>query len=83
VGHPPDPQRLVYLIVPTGQPYGASNAGDSDSSFSLPVFEALRNRARGFSDVMAFVPLNAIHCTGPGSATPLSTLTVVEPSRVF
>lgn len=53
----PNPQRVVYLLVPTEQPDGAANSGNGDSSFSLPVFEALRNSARGFSDVMAFVPL--------------------------
>jgi predicted permease len=53
----PNAQRVVYLLVPTGQPDGAANSGNDDSSFSLPVFEALRNGARGFSDVMAFVPL--------------------------
>lgn len=54
----PDPQRIVYLTVPNGQPYGASNTGDSDSSFSLPVFEALRGERRVFSDLMAFAPLS-------------------------
>jgi predicted permease len=54
----PDPQRLVYFTVPDGQPYGASNTGDSDSSFSLPVFETVRRDHRAFSDVMAFVPLS-------------------------
>lgn len=53
----PDPQRIVYLTVPDGQPYGASNTGDSDSSFSLPVFEVFRHD-RAFSDVMAFAPLS-------------------------
>ena len=54
----PDPQGIVYLMVPDGQPYGASNTGDSDSSFSLPVFESLRRDHRVFSDLMAFVPLS-------------------------
>lgn len=54
----PDPQRIVYLMIPDGQPYGASNTGDSDSSFSLPVFESLRGDDRVFSDLMAFVPLS-------------------------
>ncbi len=54
----PDPQQLVYLMVPDGQPYGASNTGDSDSSFSLPVFAALRQDRRAFSDLMAFAPLS-------------------------
>ncbi|MFY9746973.1 MAG: ABC transporter permease [Acidobacteriaceae bacterium] len=54
----PHPQQLAYLLVPDGQPYGASNTGDSDSSFSLPVFTALRQNQRAFSDLMAFVPLS-------------------------
>jgi predicted permease len=54
----PDPQRLVYLTVPDGQPYGASNSGESDSSFSLPVFDALRRDSRVFSALMALVPLS-------------------------
>jgi len=53
----PNPQQMVYLSVPSGQPYGASNTGNSDSSFSLPVFEVLRREHRVFSDLMAFVPL--------------------------
>lgn len=54
----PDPQRIVYLTVPNGQPDGASNTGDSESSFSLPVFESLRREHRVFADLMAFVPLS-------------------------
>ncbi len=54
----PNPQQLVYLMVPGGQPYGASNTGDSDSSFSLPVFETLRHDQRAFAHLMAFVPLS-------------------------
>jgi predicted permease len=54
----PDPQRLVYLMVPDGQPRGATNTGDSDSSFSLPVFQALRQNRHAFSDLMAFAPLS-------------------------
>ncbi len=53
-----NPQQLVYLKVPDGQPRGASNTGDSDSSFSLPVFAALRQDRRAFSDLMAFAPLS-------------------------
>jgi predicted permease len=54
----PNPQQIVYLRVPDGPPYGASNTGDSDSSFSLPVFEALRRDHHAFSDLMAFAPLS-------------------------
>jgi predicted permease len=55
----PNPQQLVYLHVPDGQPYGAHSTGDSDTSFSLPVFEAMRLDHRAFSEVIAFVPMSA------------------------
>ena len=54
----PDPQELVYLHVLPNQPSGASNTGNSDSSFSEPVFEQLRQDHRAFAEVMAFVPLS-------------------------
>jgi len=53
----PNPQELVYLHVPGGQPNGAGNTGDSETSFSEPVFEDLRQDHRAFSDLIAFVPL--------------------------
>ena len=53
----PNPQELVYLHVPTGQPNGASNTGDSTTSFSEPVFEELRQDHHAFADLIAFVPL--------------------------
>src|SRR5205085_4628205 len=37
----PNPEQIVYLKT-TGFPDGAGNTGDATSSFSLPVFEALR-----------------------------------------
>ncbi len=54
----PNPQELVYLHVPSGQPDGAGNTGDSTTSFSQPVFEDLRQDHRAFADLMAFVPLS-------------------------
>lgn len=54
----PDPQQLMYLHVPDGRPAGASNTGNSATSFSVNVFEQLRNDHRAFSDLMAFVPLS-------------------------
>jgi hypothetical protein len=36
-----DPEQLVFLRIPN-QPNGASNTGNSDSSFSEYVFEELR-----------------------------------------
>jgi len=53
----PNPQELVYLHVPTGQPDGAGNTGNSTTSFSEPVFEDLRQDHHAFADLMAFVPL--------------------------
>ena len=53
----PNPQELVYLHVPTGQPDGAGNTGDSTTSFSEPVFEDLRQDHHAFADLIAFVPL--------------------------
>ncbi len=54
----PNPQELVYLHVPSGQPNGAGNTGDSTTSFSEPVFEDLREDHHAFADLMAFVPLS-------------------------
>jgi len=53
-----DPQRLYYLQIAGGnQPPGASNTGNGDTSFSEPVFEALRQRNDVLDDVVAYVPL--------------------------
>ena len=54
----PDPQQLFYVHVPDGQPSGASNTGNSTTSFSEPVFEVLRQDKRAFADLIAFVPLS-------------------------
>jgi MacB-like periplasmic core domain len=51
------PQKLFYLQLPTGAPYGASSTGGDTTSFSLPAFEVLRRDQRAFSDVVAFAPL--------------------------
>src|SRR5580698_1233112 len=53
-----DPGRLYYLqIARGGQPRGARNTGNGDTSFSQPVFEALRQRNDVFDDVIGYVPL--------------------------
>lgn len=52
-----DPERVVYLTI-DGQPDGATNTGDSTTSFSYPVYQALRNDARALSQVVAYVPLS-------------------------
>ena len=41
-----------------GQPPGAGNTGDSATSFSEPVFEALRQRTDVFEDLIGYVPLS-------------------------
>lgn len=56
----PNPQELFYLHVPDGQPAGAGNTGNSETSFSDPVFEQLRQDHRAFADVIAFVPLSIL-----------------------
>jgi predicted permease len=54
-----DPQRLFYLHLGNGQgdPPSASDTGNSNTSFSEPVFEALRQRDDVFADLIAYVPL--------------------------
>ena len=53
-----DPERLYYLqIASGGQPRGAHNTGNGDTSFSQPVFEALRQRNDVLDDVIGYVPL--------------------------
>ncbi|HTP68525.1 MAG TPA: ABC transporter permease [Dongiaceae bacterium] len=54
----PHPEQLVHLTLPNDQPWGASNTGDGDTSFSEPVFEALRKEKTVFSGLMAYVPLS-------------------------
>jgi predicted permease len=51
-----DPQRVVYIR--TSNPPRNTGTVDGNETFSYPVFEALRNQHRAFSDVMAFVPLS-------------------------
>jgi predicted permease len=53
-----DPHRLFFLQIAGGnQPPGAGNTGNGNTSFSEPVFEALRQRSDVFEDVIAYVPL--------------------------
>ena len=55
-----DPQRLYYVQIGNGQdqPPSANNTGNGDTSFSEPVFEALRQRKDVFADLMAYAPLS-------------------------
>jgi len=43
-----NPKELFFLHLPDDQPYGAHSTGDSETSFSLPVFKALRQNRRVF-----------------------------------
>ncbi|HXW92692.1 MAG TPA: ABC transporter permease [Terriglobales bacterium] len=55
-----DPQRLYYIEIGNGQdePPSATNTGNGNTSFSEPVFEALRQRRDVFADLMAYAPLS-------------------------
>jgi predicted permease len=53
-----NPRELFFLHLPDDQPYGAHSTGDSETSFSLPVFKTLRQNKRAFADVIAFAPLS-------------------------
>ena len=52
------PDRIYNLRVPTGQPFGESNTGDNETSFSYPNFDALRQRTDVFTDLIAAAPLS-------------------------
>lgn len=54
-----DPLRLYYVQIGNGQdePPSATNTGNGNTSFSEPVFEALRERTDIFADLIAYVPL--------------------------
>ena len=54
------PHGLYYVRMANGewQPDGAGNTGDSNTSFSEAVFEALRQRSDVFEDLIAYVPLS-------------------------
>jgi predicted permease len=54
------PNGLYFVRIPHGEsnPPGAGNTGDSNTSFSEPVFEALRQRQDVFEDLIAYVPLS-------------------------
>jgi predicted permease len=52
-----EPNRIYNLFVPTYQPAGAFNTGNGNTSFSYPVYEALKSRTDVFTDVIAAAPL--------------------------
>jgi predicted permease len=51
-----DPSRVFYVHT-DGWPDGATQTGDSRTSFSYPVYQALREQG-GLQDVMAFIPMS-------------------------
>ncbi len=55
-----NPHRLYYVRMANGesQPPGAGNTGEYNTSFSEPVFEALRQRADIFDNLIGYVPLS-------------------------
>jgi len=54
-----DPQQLYTLRLLHGgtQPPNTYGTGNGNTSFSFPVFEALRSQSRIFADLIAYVPL--------------------------
>jgi predicted permease len=54
------PEGLSYVRMPNGQhpPPGGGQSGAWDTSFSEPVFEALRQRGDVFEELIAYVPLS-------------------------
>ncbi|HWA96751.1 MAG TPA: ABC transporter permease [Terracidiphilus sp.] len=54
------PEGLTYVSIGHDQvmPPGASNTGDGSTSFSLPAFEALRQRSDVFDALIGYVPLS-------------------------
>ena len=54
------PHGLFYVRMANGegQPPGADNTGDSETSFSVPAFEALRQRGDVFEELIGYVPLS-------------------------
>src|ERR1700753_2530763 len=53
-------ERLFYVHMANGeeQPPGAGNTGDSNTSFSEPGFEMLRQRSDVFEELIGYVPLS-------------------------
>jgi predicted permease len=54
------PEGLSYVHLSNGQhpPPGGSQSGSWDTSFSEPVFEALRHRGDVFEELIGYVPLS-------------------------
>lgn len=52
-----DPQNVVYVKT-SGAPRHGNNTGNWETSFSYPVYEALRQQKNVLSEVMVYVPLS-------------------------
>ncbi len=52
-----DGQRLYYVHILPGQPDGAGNTGNPNSSFSYAAYRSLREQTRAFENVVAYVPI--------------------------
>jgi predicted permease len=55
-----DPQNLYTIVLVNGgtQPPNTNGTGHGNTSFSYPVYEALRQQSRVFTDLIAHVPLS-------------------------
>jgi predicted permease len=56
-----DPQQLYTVLLVNGgtQPPNTSGTGYGNTSFSYPVFQALRQRSDVFADLIAHIPLGS------------------------
>src|SRR6266496_1238701 len=54
-----DPEHVYTVVLVNGgtQPPNTSGTGNGNTSFSFPVFQALRQEKRVFNDLIAHVPL--------------------------
>jgi predicted permease len=52
------PEGLTYVRNAVGQPPNTDNSGDSATAFSMPAFQALRQRTDVFDELVGFVPLS-------------------------
>src|ERR1700690_2487399 len=54
-----DPQQLYTVVLVNGgtQPPNTDGTGNGNTSFSYPVYQALRQQSRIFADLIAHVPL--------------------------
>src|SRR5271165_5971764 len=56
VSHP-DGLSYVRMAKPYGQPPNTDSSGDSNRTFMMPVFQALRQRTDVFEQLVGYVPL--------------------------